>query len=231
MYTVLFIYSNLSLYCFPFLSFQGEFFSLQEQWPFFTVITVGDCLFHQAYWFPYRPRVWPLILIAVTIGNSIPSFYIFTIWRVAGLKWSMRRPPQIIMQNGPPFIINRSSPGGVSRRGVFHKCFDIYTPPPQNRPRSGSAKQILPLTGDAVTLALMHAQLIPDWGVGVGGVYLECVLCDTGTVTSHRKWLCILHAEHPWRAPHQKKTVISQYVLAWFLCQYKPYGTIILTTM
>ena len=54
-------------------------------------------------------------------------------------------------------------------------------------------------------LARMHALVITDWGVGVGVLSLERVSCDTGKVRPHRKRLCILHAEHPRRAPPQKK--------------------------
>ena len=51
----------------------------------------------------------------------------------------------------------------------------------------------------------MHAQVIPNWGVGVGVLSLECVRRDTGTVTNHRKKLSLLHAEHPRRAPPPQK--------------------------
>ena len=57
MYAVSFIYSNLSPHFSPFESFQGKFISLQGQWPFSTVTTVDDCLFHQTYQFSYHPRV------------------------------------------------------------------------------------------------------------------------------------------------------------------------------
>ena len=129
MYAVSLIYSNLSPHCFPFSYFQSMFFLSPRTMAFFTITPVGDYLFHRNYIFPYRPRVWPLVQIAVTIGNSIPSLRTFLIWRVAGWQRSMRRPPQMGMQNGQPFIIDRSSPGGGSRGGVFHKCSDIYTPP------------------------------------------------------------------------------------------------------
>ena len=54
-------------------------------------------------------------------------------------------------------------------------------------------------------LARVHALVITDWGVGVGVLSLERVSCDTGKVRPHRKRLCILHAEHPRRAPPQRK--------------------------
>ena len=123
--------------CFHFSSFQGKFFFLQRKWPFSTVTTVTTvnyCLFHRTYWFLYCPQVWPLVRIVVTIGNSIPSLSIFTIRQVAGWQRSTRKPPQLRMQNGPTFIINFSLLGGGSRGGVFHKCSDIYTLPPQTSP-------------------------------------------------------------------------------------------------
>ena len=64
--------------------FKAKIFSLEGQWPFLTVTTIDDCLFHGTYRFTHCPRVGPLVRIAVTIGNSIPSLRIFTIWRVAG---------------------------------------------------------------------------------------------------------------------------------------------------
>ena len=81
--------------------------------------------------------MWPVVGIAVTIGNSIPSLRIFTIWRVSGWQRSMRRPPRTRMKNGPPFIIDRSSPGGISRVGVFHKFSNMYTPLPKTAPDQG----------------------------------------------------------------------------------------------
>ena len=59
---------------------------------FFTVTTVDDWLFHSNF-LPYHPRVWPVVQIAVIIGNSNPSLRIFTICRVVGWKRSIRRPP------------------------------------------------------------------------------------------------------------------------------------------
>ena len=130
MYAVSFIYSNSSPHFFPFSSFQGKFFLSPRKREFFTVTTVDDCPFHGIYRFPHCPWVWPLVRIAVTIGNWIPSLRIFTIWRLAGWQRYTRRPPQMRIQNGPPFIIYCSSSGGSLWGGVFHKCSDIYTPPP-----------------------------------------------------------------------------------------------------
>ena len=127
-----------------FSSFQGKFIFLQGQWLFFAVTTIDDWLFHQTYWFPYHQQVWPVIIISVTIGNSIPSLFIFTIWRVEGWQLYMRRPPWMRMQNVPPFIIDRSSPGGVLREGEFHKCSDIYTPHPKTAPDQGMLKWYFP---------------------------------------------------------------------------------------
>ena len=71
----------------------------------------------------------------------------------------------------------------------------------------------------------------PLLGDGGCSVVSWSVRCDKGTVKHHRRRFCILHAEHPWRALLQIKTVRSRYVLVWCLCQYKPYGTIFLTTI
>ena len=119
---------------FLFNLFKASFLCLQGQWPFFTVTTVDACLCHGIYWFPHFPQVWPLLWISVTVGNSIPSLRIFTIWRVEGWQRSMWKPPQMSIQNGPLFIIYSSSPRGGSRWGVFHKCSDINTPPPPHPP-------------------------------------------------------------------------------------------------
>ena len=205
MYPVSFIYSNLSPHCFPFSSIQGKFFLSPRTMEFFTVTTVKGCIFHRNYQFPYHPRVWPLVWIAITIGNSIPSLRIFTIWRVKGWQRSMRRPPWMRMKNGPPFIIDTLvSRGRHARGGVPQIIWYIYAPP-QNRPKSGDAKHILPLTGDAAALAGAHARVIPNWGVGVGVLYLERVHWNTGTVKSHRRRLCILHAEYTQHATPPKK--------------------------
>ena len=140
MYAVSFIYSNFSPRCFPFSSFQGRFFSLQGKWHFFTVTNVEDFLFRRTYRFPYRPHV----RIVFTIGNSVPSRRIFTIWHVAVWQRSMRRPLRVRMINRPPFVINRLSLGGGSRGGVFQKCSDIYTPPPQTAPYQGMLNGYFP---------------------------------------------------------------------------------------
>ena len=53
---------------------------------------------------------------------------------MAGSQLSMRRPPRTRMQYGPTLIIDCSSPWGVLREGVFHKCANIYTPHPKTAP-------------------------------------------------------------------------------------------------
>ena len=164
---------------FPFHPFKASFISLQGKLTLFTVTTVDDCLFHGIYQFTHHPWVWPLIQISVIIGNSIPSPHIFTILRVSGCHWSTRSPPQMRMHNGSPFIINCSSPGGGLRGGVFHKCSDIYKPPPQNRPILEDAKQILPLTGDATKLVRVP---MPEWSL-IWGWGLGCCLLNAYAAT------------------------------------------------
>ena len=205
MYAVSFIYYNLILHCFPFLSFYGKFCLSPRTMEFFTVTTVDNWLFHQTYRFPYHPRVWPVVQIAVTIGNSIRSLRIFTIWRVSGWQRSMRKPPQMRIQNGPPFIIDCSSPGRVLREGVFHKFSDIYTPHPKTAPDMGM-----------LNIYFLSRQTLQCWGVrpcpsdprlGVGGC---CVFSWTFTLrhgdrTPHWRRFCILHVEHPRLVPPLKK--------------------------
>ena len=150
---------------FLFHPFKASFLSLQGQRHFFTITTVDDCLCHQTYWCPCCLRVWPLVQIAVTIGNSIPSLCIFTILRGSGWQRSTRRPPLIRMQNGPPFIINRSPPGGGSRGGAFHKCSDIYTPPPKTAPDQGMLNRYFP----SQETPRRWRALIPKWAPLGGG--------------------------------------------------------------
>ena len=126
-----------------FILLRQVFFS-SKTLDFFTITTVDDWLFRRTYSFPYHPRVWLVVRIAVTIGNSIPRLRIFTIWRVAGWQRSMRRPPQMRMQNGPPIIMDRLSPGGVSREGVFQKCSNRYTPHPKTAPDQGMLNRYFP---------------------------------------------------------------------------------------
>ena len=64
----------------------------------------------------------------------------------------------------------------------------IYAPPPAAPPRSGDAKYILPIMEDAVVLARMRmSKQSLMGGVGVGGLYLEHVRYETGTVTPRGK--------------------------------------------
>ena len=144
MYAVSLIYLNWSTHCFPFSSFQGKFFLSKNTMDFFAVTAVDDCLLHRTYWFTYHPQVWPRVWIAVTIGNSILSLRIFTIWLVTGWKRYMSRLPWMRMKNGPPFIINCLSPGGGLRGGVFQKCSNIYTPHLKTSPYQGMLKRYFP---------------------------------------------------------------------------------------
>ena len=76
-------------------------------------------------------------------------------------------------------------PEGAAREGGCSKNAMIYIRP--THPRSGDAKHILPLTGDAV--ALVRARMLKRskmGGTGVEGFSIERILCDTGTVTPHR---------------------------------------------
>ena len=94
-------------------------------------------------------------------------------------------------------------PKGAAHEGRCPTNAPIYIQPPP--PRSGDAKQILPLTGDAAALA--HTRM-PEQsligGGGGGGLSLELIRFDTRTVSPHRKRQVILHAKNPQREPPQK---------------------------
>ena len=140
-----------------FLPFKASF-SLQGQWIFFSVTTVDNWLFHQNCRFLYHPGVWPVVRIAVIIGNSFPSLRIFTIWR--GGRVEAVHEEASLNENAIRTTIHHRSlvtRGRLARGSVSQILRYIYAPP-QNRPRSGDAKQILPLTGDAT--AFGHAYVI-----------------------------------------------------------------------
>ena len=122
--------------------------------------------FPSTYIFPYHPWVWHVVRIAVTISNSIPSLRVFTMWRVAGWQRSTRRPPRMRMQNRPPFIIDRSSPGGVSREVVFYKCSDIYTPHPKTSPDQAILNKYFPLKETPQRWGTRPCPSDPRFGVG-----------------------------------------------------------------
>ena len=199
---------------------------------FLTITNVNDCLFHRTYQLPYRTRVWPLVRIAVTTSNSIPSLSTFAIWRVAGWQRSMGRSPRLRMENGPPFIINRSSPGGDLRGGVFHKCFDIYTPLPQTSLDQGILNRYF---SSWETPWHWWARVCPSdpWlGVGGWGVYSwTSTLRHGDSNTPPKTTLYIKCGTFPTCAATQKNTIRSRYVLRWCLCQDKMYVAIILTTI
>ena len=117
MYVVSLIHSNLSPNYFPFKSI---FFLSPRKIAFFVVTTVDDC-------FPWYLLISSLPTSVTTCSDCCyrqqfnPDPYFFTIWHVSGWQRSMRRPPQMIIQNGPPFIIVRLSPGGGLGGGVFQK--------------------------------------------------------------------------------------------------------------
>ena len=134
---------------------------------FFTITTLIDCIFHRIYQIPFHQRVWPLVQITVTIGNSIPSLCIFTIWRVAGWQRSIRRHTWIRIQNGPPLIINRSSPGGGLRGGVFQKCSDIYTLHPIIAPDQGMRNRYFLLRETPRRWRARMHEWFPFWGWGL----------------------------------------------------------------
>ena len=172
----------------------------------FAVTTVNDCIFRQNYWFPYLPQVRPLVWIAVTIGNSIPSLRIFIIWKVAGWQQYTRRPPRMRMQNGPPFIINLSSPGGGLQGEVFQKFSDIYTPTPKTAPDQGMINRYLP---SWETPRRWRARACPsDPRLGGGGCYHRQF--NTKPSYFHHLEGCRVAAVHEEASPNEnaKRTAI-----------------------
>ena len=228
MYSVSFIYSNLSLHCFPFLSFQGKFF-FPRSMAFFTITTVNDCVFHQTYQFTYCSQVWQILWIAVNIGNSISSLCIspFGGWQGCSCPWGGIPEQEWNMDRHPSSII---CPQQAAREGECSRNDPIYIRPPPKPPKiRGCYTDIFPHRRRRGVGARAHAWVIPDWGVGVGGVSLERIRCDTGTVTPHRKHKIYYMRNIPDARRPPKNTVRSWYVLGWCLYQDKPYGTIILT--
>ena len=203
MYAVSFMYSSLSPHCFPFSSFQGKFCVSPSTMAPFSVTAADAFLFHGIYQFPHLPRVWPLVRIAVTIGNSIPSLSIFTIWRVAGWQRSMRRPPWTTIQNGPPFIIESLVSRRRLARGSVPQMFRYIYAQPQKRPGSGYAKHILPLMADAAALARTR---MPEWSPigGWGVVSWTRTLWHGDSNTPSNTTLYITCRTSPTRADPQK---------------------------
>ena len=183
-------------HCFPFSSLQGKLFLSPRTMAFFhrhhrrhlsfpsnlsisllptTVTTRSDCFNHRQF-------------------NTKPLYF----HHLSGGMVSAVHEEASLNENEKRTAIHHWSlvPKGRLTGGSVTQMIRYIYAPPQNRPSSGDAKYILPLTGDAAALA--HG-----WGVEMFS--LKHVCCDTGTITPHRKWLCILHAEHPQRAPPPKK--------------------------
>ena len=194
------------------------FFSPRTRF-FFTVTTFEDWLFHRTYQFLYHTRVRPFVQISVTIRSSIPGLCIFTIWRVVGWQRSMRRPPRMRMQNGPPFIIDRSSPGGVLRYGVFHKFSNIYTPQPKTAPDQGMLNRYFP--SRETPQRWIACPCSSDLRLGVGGC---CVVSLThtlrhGDIKTPPKTTFYITCGTSLTCAAPKNTVRSLYVFGWCLCQ------------
>ena len=120
---------------FLFNSFKAMFF-LQGKLIFFTVTNVDEWIFHQTYQFPYHPRVWPVVRIAVTIRNLIPIHFLY---HLVGDMLSAVQEKDFPNKNAKRTTIHHRSlvPWGVSREGVFHKCFDLPMSHPKNTSDQG----------------------------------------------------------------------------------------------
>ena len=174
MYAVSFIYSNLSPRCFPFSSSQGKFFLSPRTMAFFhryhrwrlsfplnlsiyvsptSVTTRSDFCYHWTF-------------------NTKPSyFHHFVGGRVTAVH--EESPPNDNAKRTA--ICHRSLvPRGRLARGSVPQILQYIYTPPQNRPRSGDAKHIIPLTGDAAVLARVR---MPKWSP-IGGWGLGCCLLN-----------------------------------------------------
>ena len=190
---------------FLFHPFKESFFPLQGQRTFSAVMTVDNCLFHQTYRIPYQPRVLPLVWIAVHIGNSIPSFCIFTFWRVAGWRRSMRRPPWMRMKNVPPIIIDCLFPGGGLRGGVFHKCSNIYVPHPKTAPDQGMLNRYFPSWETPQRWSTLPCPSYPRFLDRGCCIFSWMCSLQHGDSNTPRKNIFILHEKHPQFAPPPQK--------------------------
>ena len=151
MYAVSLIYLNWSTHCFPFSSFQGKFFSLKGQWTFF----------------PYRRRCLSspsnlsiyLSPTSVTTRldfcyhwqfNSKPSYF----HHLAGDRVEAVHEEASLNENEKQATINHQLlvPRWRLARGSVPQMLQYIYTPPQNRPISGDAKKILPLTGNDAAL-------------------------------------------------------------------------------
>ena len=151
---------------------------------------------------------------------------------MAGWQRSLIRLPRIRIQNGPPFIKDRSSPGGGSREGVFHKCSDIYTSRPKTAPYQGIINRYLPSWETPQRWNVRPCPSDPRlWVGGCCVVSWTCTLRHGDSNTPLKATFYITCGTSSTCAAPQKKTVMSQYVFGWCLCQDKLYGTIILTTI
>ena len=146
----------MSPHCFNVSSFQGKFFSLKGQWHFSIITTVDDCIFHGIYWFPHSPRVWLLVQIPVTIGNSTPSLLILTILRVAEVAAIDKEASPNENAKRTAIHLRLLVPRGRLTRGRVPQMLR-YIPHP---PISGDAKKILPLMGDTI-LPLKTVKSLP----------------------------------------------------------------------
>ena len=220
MYAVSFIYYNLISHCFPFLSFYGKFCLSPRTMEFFTVTTVDNWLFHQTYRFPYHPRVWPVVQIAVTIGNSIRSLRIF--YHLEGVRVAAVHEEASPNENSKRTTIHHRllvPRARIARGGVPQILWYIYAPP-QNRSRYGDAKHILPLTADA---AVLRRAPMPEWSP-IRGRGLLCFLLNVyaetrGQNTPLKTILYITCGTSSTCAAPKKKTVRYLYVFWWCLCQ------------
>ena len=194
----------MSTHCFPFSSLQGKFFFSPRTMAFF------HCYHRRWSSFPWNLLVSSSPTSVTTRSdrcyhwqfNPKPSYFHNPAGGRDGSGPWGGLPEQECKTDRHSSSVARPQGAAREEEGSTNAPIYICPPPP---PRSGDAKQILPLTGDAVALACAsmpeRSPMRGRWG---GGLSPERVRCNTGTVTPHGKWQSILHAEHPWRVPPPK---------------------------
>ena len=151
---------------FVFHPVKASFFSPRTM-AFFIITTVDNWLFHRTYWFPYHPWVWPLVRIAVPVGNSIPSLGLFTVygWQGGSSTWG-GLPEWECKTDHHSLLI--ACPHGAARERECSTNDPIYTTHPKTAPYQNMLNRYFP---SQETPQRWHARPCPrDPRLGVGVV-------------------------------------------------------------
>ena len=179
MYAVSFIYTNLSPHFFFFILSRQVFFSPRTM-AFF-------CHYHcRRLSFPSNLSI---SLSPTSVTSCLDRFYRWQLntkpsyfHHLLGVRVVAVHEEASLNENAKRTAICHRSlvpRGQLSRGSVPQTLWYIYAPP-QSRPISGDAKQILPLTGYAAALVRAHAQVIPNWGWGLGCCLLNAYVVRRG---------------------------------------------------